>query len=206
MAAHEAAVKETICCFVADHMACPKDDHQILSFIYQFVDHYRNVSKGFHSCAIIFAQPENMTEEEFDVYLWQRLQALNDMDAKRYPYDNRVTPDITSPNFSFSLKEEAFYVIGIHPSSSRLARKFDHPVLVFNPHSQFEKLREEHLYHKMQNIVRKRDEVYSGSVNPMLADFGEGPEVFQYSGRQYESDWKCPLQIRHAKPDHHSSA
>jgi FPC/CPF motif-containing protein YcgG len=45
----------------------------------------------------------------------------------------------------------------------------------------------------MKKVVRRRDELYSGSVNPMLKDFGEAPEVFQYSGKQYDSTWKCPL-------------
>ena len=50
-------------------------------------------------------------------------------------------------------------------------------------------------YEKMKTIVRKRDIVYSGSVNPMLTDFGEASEVYQYSGRKYDSDWKCPLNF-----------
>jgi FPC/CPF motif-containing protein YcgG len=203
VAAHDAAVKENIRIYVAHHMACPADDRAILQFMYSFIDEFHAVTEGFHSAAVIFRGPHTTDEEQFEAMLWQRLQALSDLDATQYSYDRRVSADPSSPQFSYSLKEEAFYVIGLHPASSRKARQFAYPVLIFNPHAQFEKLREENLYHKMQNIVRKRDEAYSGSVNPMLADFGNAPEVIQYSGRLHSSDWKCPLIIRHGQ--HHTT-
>ena len=203
VAAHDAAAKDNIRIYVAHHMACPADDRDILQFMYSFIDAFQSVKEGFHSAAIIFRGPQTTNEEQFETMLWQRLQSLSDLDALRYPYDKRVSADPVSPQFSYSLKEEAFYVLGLHPASSRKARQFDYPVLIFNPHAQFEKLREENLYHKMQNIVRKRDEIYSGSINPMLADFGNAPEVIQYSGRHHASDWKCPLIIRHDQ--HHTT-
>ncbi|MDQ3193559.1 MAG: YqcI/YcgG family protein, partial [Bacteroidota bacterium] len=109
----------------------------------------------------------------------------------------RVSNDPESINFSFSLKEEAFFIIGLNPSSSRPARKFKYPALIFNPHAQFEKLRESNRYEKMKSIVRKRDLVYSGSLNPMLKDHGISSEVNQYSGVNYSGEWQCPLKIRH---------
>ena len=178
----------------------------IVSFIYDFVDEFRNATDDFYSAVVLFPGTHITDEEMFDKYFWQRLQAFADLDAINYAFDPRVDPDVHSPNFSFSLKEEAFYIIGGHPLSGRLARRFPVPGMVFNAHTQFEKLREENHYIKMQQVVRKRDVVYSGSVNPMLADFGEASEVFQYSGRQYDKDWKCPLNIHHARPSNHSSA
>ena len=112
IAAHDVASKQALSCFVADHMACPKDDRDILNFIYSFVDKYRTSTKGYHSVAILFKEPSNLSEEEFDTLLWMRLQSLSDLDAQQYKYDARVASDVTSPHFSFSLKEEAFYIIG----------------------------------------------------------------------------------------------
>ncbi len=206
VAAQEAVTKNTIRCFVADHLGCPKDDQAILAFLYDFVDEYRAAASGYYSTAIIFQGPQDTTEDAFDTYLWQRLQSLSDLDSMRYDYDPRVNPDTSSPHFSFSLKKEAFYVIGLHAGSKRHARQFPYPALIFNPHAQFEKLRQEHHYSKMQQIIRKRDILYSGSVNPMLADFGSSPEVFQYSGREYDKDWKCPLNIKHASIKNNPSA
>lgn len=205
VAAHEALTKNTLRCFVAEHMACPKDDYSILQFVYHFIDEFRKNSKGFHSAAVIFSGPPEINEDLFDNLLWKRLQSLSDLDALQYPYDPRVDADVNSPNFSFSLKSEAFYVIGMFSESTRKARRFKYPTLIFNPHAQFEKLRENNQYVKMQHIVRSRDKQYSGSVNPMLADFGDISEVFQYSGRIYSKDWNCPLNPKHAVTKHHPS-
>lgn len=206
VAAKAALAKEQISCVVASHIACPKDDIEILQFLYSFVDTYRSSKELYHSAAIIFEQPQIIDEVMFDEYLWQRLQALSNLDAKNYSYDKRVNNDPASPDFSFSLKEEAFFVIGLHPSSSRAVRQFNYPVIVFNPHAQFEQLRDTEKYQQIKKVARKRDLAFSGSVNPMLQDFGEASEVYQYSGRQYDKEWKCPLKITHAKFRNNSAA
>ncbi len=206
VAARAAISRKQIRYFVADHMACPKDDRTILQFLYQFIDNYRNAEDIFHSAVIIFKTPEIYDEELFDNLLWNRLQSLTWLDAKNWEYDKRVSADPASPDFSFSLGEEAFFIVGLHPASSRPSRQFKYPALVFNPHSQFEHLRKNNGYDNMKSIVRQRDIVYSGSINPMLADFGQSSEVYQYSGRQYDSEWKCPLKINHAEIENHSSA
>jgi uncharacterized protein len=190
--------------FVAEHMACPKDDARILHFLYDFVDAYRLSAKPFHSAAILFRGPTGVDPVLFDALLWERLSALRLLDSQHYSYDPRVSDDPVSENFSFSLKEEAFFVIGIHPQSHRLSRQFSHPALVFNPHAEFEKLRVSHRYEPLKRTIRKRDVQFSGSVNPMLKDFGEESEALQYSGNQYDSQWKCPLTIYPRKDEHHS--
>ena len=203
VAAKAALGRENIKCMVATHMACPNDDKIILDFLYGFVDEYRQSGELYHSAAIIFKSNGKMNEAQFDDILWQRLQALSDLDAKFFGYDKRVSADPLSPAFSFSIKGEAFYIIALHPSSSREARRFKYATLVFNPHNQFEKLRETSKYNNLKGVVRKRDIAYSGSVNPMLNDFGEASEVYQYSGRKYDSSWECPLKTKHARVEHH---
>ncbi|HEV8080680.1 MAG TPA: guanitoxin biosynthesis heme-dependent pre-guanitoxin N-hydroxylase GntA [Chitinophagaceae bacterium] len=205
IAAKAALAKQNVKCMVAGNMACPKDDADILQFIYDFVDEYRRSKDFYHTAAIIFTGPQIYNEEMFDTFLWQRLQALEILDAKTYTYDSRVEADPSSAKFSFSIKEEAFYIIGLHTASSRQARQFKYPTLVFNPHAQFEQLKETAKYDMMKNAVRKRDIVFSGSVNPMLQDFGESSEAFQYSGRKYDESWQCPLKITHAETKHNSS-
>lgn len=205
IAAKAALGKEQIKYFVADHLACSHQDKDILHFIYDFVDDYRKADSLYHSAIILFEQPGEIAEEKFDQLLWLRLQALADMDALNYEYDDRVACDPSSPDFSFSLKKEAFFVIGLNPGSNRTGRRFDYPSMVFNPHSQFEKLRNSQRYDTMKTVVRKRDEIFSGSVNPMLNDFGKSSEVYQYSGRKYDEAWQCPLKINHAKIEHNTT-
>ena len=205
VAAKAAVQKQQVRVFVADHIACPKDDRAILDFLYKFVDEYRSSKDFFHSVAIIFKGPDTIEEEDFEKLLWARLQSLANMDAKDYAYDKRVSSDPTSTDFSFSIKEEAFYIIGLHPNSSRAARSFKYPTLVFNPHQQFDDLRKTNRYEKMKNIVRKLDTAYSGSVNPMLQDFGKASEVFQYSGRKLDQSWECPLKNRTLASEHNTT-
>jgi FPC/CPF motif-containing protein YcgG len=197
--AKAAITKQQMKCMVADHMACPNNDRDVLQFLYDFVGEYRNSNKPFHSATVLFKLPVIHREEMFDELLWQRLQALADLDAESHCYDRRVSSDPVNSFFSFSLKEEAFFIVGLHPGSSRPARQFEYPALVFNPHAQFEALRETDRYEQLKNIIRKRDEIYSGSVNPVLDDFGEASEVYQYSGRKYDKQWQCPFKSNHGK-------
>ena len=206
IAAKAAMTRGNISCFVADDMGDDSADQFILDFIYSFVEEFRQSKDMYHSVSIIFRNPVIQSEEQYDRLLWERLQSLSDLDASLNNYDPRVNQDPRSGSFSFSLKGEAFYIIGLHPSSSREARKFTFPTMVFNPHAQFEQLRNMMKYEVMKTVVRKRDAIYSGSVNPMLEDFGKRSEVFQYSGRSYSTDWKCPLKINHGSAEHHPSS
>ena len=199
IAAKAALGRQQVECMVVQHMACPRDDEKILQFLYAFVDTYRQSQDLYHTAAILFKQPEFVSEENFESEMWVRLQAIADLDAKSHRYDPRVNPDPSSPQFSFSIHEEAFYIIGLHPQSSRIARRFKYPTLVFNPHHQFEALRQTAKYDNMKRAVRKKDVALSGSVNPMLEDFGNASEAFQYSGKAYDPNWQCPLKIHHAK-------
>ncbi len=206
VAAKAALARQQIQYMVAGHMACPRDDQQIHDFLCTFIDTYRNSAELYHSAVVMFEPSGIVNEEMFDSLLWQRLQALSTLDALEHPYDARVAADPNSGNFSFSLKEEAFFIIGLNPVSSRAGRQFKYPALVFNPHQQFEQLKEKHKYNALKMVVRKRDLNVSGSINPMLEDFGEASEVYQYSGRRYDEKWQCPLKIYHDKPANNSAA
>jgi FPC/CPF motif-containing protein YcgG len=194
VAAKAALNKDQMKLFVAGHIACPKDDLAILDFIYDFVDNYRKSEAQFHTACVIFPDITGINEATFESFLWMRLQSLSNLDLKKYGYDQRVSSDPKSEKFSFSLKEEAFFVIGLHPDNSRQARQFKYPLIVFNPHAQFEELRYLERYNKMKNIVRKKDIALSGTINPMLQDFGTKSEVYQYTGMRYDSSWQCPFK------------
>lgn len=57
------------------------------------------------------------------------------------------------------------------------ARQFPSPVLVYNSHRQFEELRADGRYKKMQKATCQRDIALQGSINPNLADFGCNSEA-----------------------------
>jgi len=74
------------------------------------------------------------------------------------------------------------------------ARRFPRPVLVFNLHDQFERLRAEGRYERMREAILERDRKLAGDVNPMLVRFGEASEARQYSGRAVGEEWECPFR------------
>lgn len=140
-----------------------------------------------------FAAPLDCDEREWEKLLWAQLQSLHELDRPQHAWDATVSSDPEDPAFSFSFAGTAFFIVGLHPASSRLARRFAWPTLVFNAHAQFERLREQHLFERMQETVRARDHKLQGSLNPNLSNYGERSEARQYSGRAVEGDWKCPF-------------
>ncbi|WP_447762908.1 guanitoxin biosynthesis heme-dependent pre-guanitoxin N-hydroxylase GntA [Sphingopyxis panaciterrae] len=156
---------------------------------------YRRDPSGLRSFAVVFEGPNNLDEREFEDALWDRIQSLADKDAwKGLRYDPRVCADPDNPHFSLSFGGEGFFVVGLHPGSSRPARRFGRPVLVFNLHDQFEQLRAEGRYERMRERILDRDEKLAGSVNPMLARHGDASEAAQYSGRAVDDEWVCPFR------------
>jgi uncharacterized protein len=148
----------------------------------------------YATCVAIFKRPVHLTELQFETLFWQQLRSLHRHDAPHFDWDPNVNSDPADPHFSFSLGGQALYVIGMHANSSREARRFPWPAMVFNPHEQFERLRADGKWKRMQDTIRARDLALQGSLNPMLSDFGERSEARQYSGRAVEEDWQAPFK------------
>ena len=177
------------------------DDLRIYPALLDFTVQFRQKPDLFQSFAVVFEGPGDLSEEGFEHSLWDRAQSLSDKDAwLGQPYDGRVASDPDNPHFSLSFGGEAFFIVGLHPRASRPARRFSSPVLVFNLHAQFDRLRAEGRYEKLRDSILQRDELLAGSTNPMLARHGETSEARQYSGRAVDGDWRCPLHSRSA-PD-----
>ncbi|MFD2516986.1 guanitoxin biosynthesis heme-dependent pre-guanitoxin N-hydroxylase GntA [Salinimicrobium flavum] len=163
----------------------------ILEDLKKYISGYDFESNDFLTFLVAFKGRKDYSEEEFEKLLWQQLQYLHEEDDS--PWDEAVGSDPESGNFSFSLGGRAFYMVGLHPNSSRKARQAPYPALAFNLHWQFEKLREMGSYDTVRSKIRERDIELQGEINPMLADFGEKSEARQYSGRKVGEDWKCPF-------------
>lgn len=149
------------------------------------------------SCAIVYRGPTDLDEQDFETALWARLQAFHDRDAAGgNAWAGGVSSDPQSSQFSMSIGGHAYFVVGLHPNASRRARRFAHPTLVFNSHDQFERLRADGRYAKMQTIIRASDRELDGNINPMLKDFGRSSEARQYSGRKVGAEWRCPFHNR----------
>lgn len=150
-------------------------------------------------CSLLwaFAPGPILTEADFEHHLWRHIQALHDLDTvSGCPWASGVSDDPGSENFSMSLAGHAYFIVGLHPGGPRAARRFSRPLIAFNSHIQFERLRADGRYDRMHYIIRHRDRTANGDVNPMLGNHGRKPQAPQFSGRIVSPDWNCPLKIR----------
>lgn len=151
-----------------------------------------DVTAGFASFVAVFLRDAGRDEEQFERLLWRQLQEIHDIDGA--PPDPAVSSDPTHPNFAFSVAGTAFFVIGLHPAASRPARRSPRPMLIFNPHEQFDMLRAAGRFERMRDTIRRRDADAHGSVNPMVSDHGASSEAAQYAGRLVPATWRAPFR------------
>lgn len=161
--------------------------------LWTYVQERPKFNSDYATFAAVFAAPAMSDEKTWENLLWTQLQNLHELDRLHYDWDKTVSRDPESADFSFSFAETGFFIVGLHPASSRISRRFKWATLVFNAHSQFERLREQNKFDRMRETIRARDLKLQGSLNPNLSDFGKQSEARQYSGRAVEENWKCPF-------------
>jgi uncharacterized protein len=181
---------------VCNRLGSDESTHILRDSLARFSARHPDPGNNPTSFVIIFRE-QVAGEDEFHKRLWMQLQAVHDLDISEHPWASGVSDDPGSAEFSFSVASRAFFVVGLHPRSSRLARRAPRPTLVFNFHDQFEALRTSGRYGKMQAAIRERDVALQGNINPVLARFGEASEAHQYSGRVGGG---CPFHSRSASP------
>jgi uncharacterized protein len=166
--------------------------------LFAFLEERHSLAGQFHTFVASFEGPSSPDERTFERLLWATLQGLHDVDAIHHEWQKEHASDTSDPTFSFSFAETALFVVGLHAASSRATRRFAWPTLVFNPHEQFDALKESGRYRRFQEVVRGAERALQGGINPMLAEFGERSEAPQYSGRQVGSEWRCPFRAQPA--------
>lgn len=170
-----------------------------------FIDRQTRTYTDYFSFWAIFEKPEPAcpigAEEKFENDLWRELSFLTSIERREQDWGAR-NPDPQDKGFCFSLDGHGFFVVGLHPQSSRLSRRFPYYALVFNMTSQFQNLAKQGRYQPMVDVNRKRDQLYQGDVNPMCEEHGETWESIQFSGRKNSPNWKCPFHFmsESAKP------
>ncbi len=135
-----------------------------------------------------------MEEVEFERRLWAELSSVVATQKDHSPWDPSFSSDPNDKKFCFSFAGSAFFVVGLHPLSSRKARQFPYPTLVFNLYDQFKALMMEGNYERMTNVNRKRELQYQGGLNPMVVTYGNEWESIQFSGANNPPHWKCPYK------------
>ncbi len=154
--------------------------------------HEIDVEGDLVSFVACFRGPAPEDERGFEGLLWGALQHLHDNDDA--PWADGVAADPDNPHFAFSVAGTAFFVVGLHPDASRVARRAPLPTLVFNLHEQFERMRGDGRYQRMRDTIRRRDTELQGSLNPMVSDHGDTSEARQYAGRVVPENWSPPFE------------
>jgi len=164
--------------------------------LFAFANERRGFESLFTTYVAVFAGFDRTGDADlaFETALWQQLSRLYALDRGLHAWDPRVSRDPADANFSYSFAGTGFFVVGLHPESTRSARRFAWPTLVFNAHEQFEMLRERGQFARLQDRIRAREIDLDGSINPNLSDFGEHSEARQYAGRPLPQGWKCPFR------------
>ena len=150
---------------------------------------------AFVAFVAVFRGRPPATETLFEQALWTQLQHLHDADDSS-EWDPSVSSNPEDSKFAFSFAKRAFFVVGLHPGSARIARRFSRAALVFNPHAQFDRLRDEGRFERLKSAIRERDLALQQEPNTALADFGARSEAQQYSGKAVQADWRCPFHPR----------
>ncbi len=184
-----------------DVMNAPETNRTLAHDLCTFAAEQKKSASNYTSFAAVFDEPSIENESVWESSLWAQLKNLHEIDRREFVWDANVSSNPDDPNFSFSIAGTGFFIVGLHPASSRLARRFSRAALVFNPHAQFDRLRENGQYNRIQQTIRAREMKLQNSLNPNLSDFGTQSEARQYSGRAVEENWKCPFhaQIEQAK-------
>ena len=176
-----------------DELGSPGAAAGLARDLFWFVGEQESLGGEFSTFVASFVEPTASDERAFERLLWEQLQLLHEEDRRYHRWDPSVSLDAEDPKFAFSFAGRAFFVVGLHPASSRFARRFAWPTLVFNAHYQFDRLRAEGRYDRMQEVIRSRELKLQGNLNANLDDFGVRSEARQYSGRPAEADWRCPF-------------
>lgn len=189
----KALLKKGFLCLHKEQKADAETAKNVLERFHQFVDAYRSKPDRLSSFILTFDDARYESFENFEKDFWSFLNLLSSLDKQLFPHDPRVSADPKDSKYGYSIKSEAFFILLLHPKSPRFARRFFKPSIVFNPHQQFENLRKEGLFSRVRNIIRSKDKILQGTINPMLKDFGERSEIFQYTGKNYPTELDLPM-------------
>ncbi|MEU9123155.1 guanitoxin biosynthesis heme-dependent pre-guanitoxin N-hydroxylase GntA [Streptomyces sp. NPDC048506] len=151
--------------------------------------------QSFRTFVATFDEPGLVDELAFEERIWQHLQLMHDIDSRTHGLDRGASSDPGQPNFGFHTGGHAFFVVGMHPGSSRASRRFAVPAIAFNSLAQFVLMGEK--FYSMQGAIRRREAKNNGSVNPSFTRYEYEQPARHFSGRFTEEDWKCPYVSRH---------
>ena len=98
---------------------------KIVEDLKNYLEGYDFSTNEFFSFIAVFEDASDYSEKGFEDLLWKQLQNIHNIDHKKW--DGTVSSNPKNKSFSFSILGTAFYIVGMHPNSSRNARKSPRP-------------------------------------------------------------------------------
>jgi FPC/CPF motif-containing protein YcgG len=140
-------------------------------------------------CVTVYDGPVCRSEQHFEALLWKQLRGIHQLDQAESRKLPLAVSDVDGEDPGFVFADRNFFVVGLSPASSRWARRFGWPTLVFNALSHMRPLDEAGTFERMRQKIRMRDSRLQGSTNPSI----ELSRAAQFSGRRVGADWQCPV-------------
>ncbi|MFD8548345.1 guanitoxin biosynthesis heme-dependent pre-guanitoxin N-hydroxylase GntA [Streptomyces sp. NPDC059649] len=150
-------------------------------------------ARSFTSFIATFEQPRGVDELRFEELLWQQLQLLHEQDAENHRWAPGYASDPQAKEFAYSVAGHPFFVIGLHETHRRWGRRPPFPMLAFNSHEQFARIKGAGMWDRLAEKIRKQDIKLQGDINPNLQEYEELSEARRYSGRPKPAEWQCPF-------------
>jgi FPC/CPF motif-containing protein YcgG len=172
------------------------DRDRIRTAIFDFIAKWKESRSTTYTLWVTYPNDTTTSEDEFEKKMWEELSALTSVEEREEDWSPKWSMDPESKRFTLCVGGHAFFVVGLHPQSSREGRKFPYPALIFNVYDQFEDLMSQNAYVPMVNKNRERDSRFSGSVNPMAERHGDEWETIQFSGKTNSDQWRCPFHFK----------
>jgi FPC/CPF motif-containing protein YcgG len=175
--------------------------HKLRADLLNFLELQSSTQSRYMSSWAVFTAPNQSPDNEIDFEdkFWRELSLLSSEEERPVDWGKINSSDPNDPSFCLCLNGEKLFVVGLHPQSSRFARRFSRPAMVFNAFSQFETFEKEGTYPAMVKTIRQNDLKFQGSINPMVLAHGDVWESIQYSGRENPDSWKCPFHFMKQK-------
>ncbi|MFD8157807.1 guanitoxin biosynthesis heme-dependent pre-guanitoxin N-hydroxylase GntA [Streptomyces malaysiensis] len=152
--------------------------------------------RSFTSFIATFERPRGVDELRFEELLWEQLQLLHEQDSRSYRWAAGRSSDPQAREFAYSVAGHPFFVIGLHETHRRWGRRPPFPMLAFNSHEQFDRIKAAEMWDRLAEKIRKQDIQLQGDINPNLLEYEELSEARRYSGRPKPADWQCPFTAR----------
>lgn len=162
----------------------------------EFVESADWSARTFSSFIATFEQPRGVDELDFEELLWKQLQLLHEQDARTHRWADGYSSDAGSGEFAYSVAGHPFFVIGLHETHRRWGRRPPFPMLAFNSHEQFDRIKGAGMWDRLADKIRKQDIKLQGDINPNLHEHEQLSEARRYSGRAKPADWECPFAAR----------